>query len=246
MKIVYDEKYNTVYASDPAAGPGRMEAIYKELRGYEFVKPQPASLDDLRLAHGKEHIDSIRRDRRIYDTAILAVGGAITASKIASEGEPSFGLIRPPGHHASKNSCWGFCFFNNMAIAILRLMKEKKVKNPLILDIDLHTGDGTINILKEKATILNPISKERKDYIEEISNVLSGRRYDIIGISAGFDNYMKDWGGLLATEDYFKIGELTAEFSKEYGCGSFALLEGGYYLEDLGKNAKALIDGMRS
>ena len=191
MKIVYDERYNAVYASDPAAGPERMEAIYKELRGYGFVKPQPASIDDIRLAHSEEHIDSIRRDRRIYNTAILAVGGAITASKIASEEEPSFGLIRPPGHHASENSCWGFCFFNNMTIAILSLMKEKKVENPLILDIDLHTGDGTINILKEKATILNPISKERKDYMEEISNVLSGRRYDIIGISAGFDNYMK-------------------------------------------------------
>jgi len=70
------------------------------------------------------------------------------AAELAIEGKPSFGLIRPPGHHASPDSCWGFCYFNNIAIAIRRLIDEGRVKKALIIDFDLHFGDGTFNTRK--------------------------------------------------------------------------------------------------
>ena len=108
--MVYDEKYREVYSSDPAATPGRIESIYDELRGdYEFVKPQLAAEEDLRLVHGENHINSVKRRRGVYEVAALAVGGAIRASELAMRGEPAFGLIRPPWHHASRDSSWGFC-----------------------------------------------------------------------------------------------------------------------------------------
>ena len=116
MKVVYHPRYIEVYSSDPAAAPGRIEAIYRELKGrFDFVEPEPAAEADLRLAHTQEHIDSIiRRDSHLYEVAILAAGGAIKAAELAMSGQPTFALIRPPGHHASSDSGWGFCFFNNI------------------------------------------------------------------------------------------------------------------------------------
>ena len=61
-----------------------MESIYKELQGYfEFVEPEPASEEDLRLVHGQLHINSIKRHELLYEVALLAVGGAIKASELA-------------------------------------------------------------------------------------------------------------------------------------------------------------------
>ena len=73
------------------------------------MKPEPATEEDLRLVHGETHINSVKTRRGIYEVAVLAVGGAIKASELAMQGEPAFGLIRPPGHHANRDSSWGFC-----------------------------------------------------------------------------------------------------------------------------------------
>jgi acetoin utilization deacetylase AcuC-like enzyme len=250
LRVVYHEKYKEVYASDPAAQPGRMESIYDALKGFEFFKPKPAGEGDLKLAHGAYHIESIKRDKRLYDVAVLAVGGAIKASELALQGEPAFGLIRPPGHHASRDSCWGFCFFNNIAVAIEKLRKEKKIEKAFILDIDLHFGDGTMNILGNKPgiPILNPTSAGRGEYLDEISTCLANeaiRGYDIIAVSAGFDEYELDWGGKLKTEDYKEIGRIIKEAAEDTCNGRrFAVLEGGYYIPDLGKNVRSLLEGM--
>ena len=94
------------------------------------------------------HINYVQRYGSVYDMALLAAGGALKAAGLAFEGEPAFGLIRPPGHHASADSCWGFCFFNNMAIAIAGLKSQEQIKTALMLDFDLHFGDGTANIFE--------------------------------------------------------------------------------------------------
>ena len=93
MKVIYHEKYLAVYSSDPASAPGRIESIHKELQdNFEFVKPEPASEEDLRLVHGESHINYVQRHELLYEVAILAVGGAITASELAMQGEPAIGL----------------------------------------------------------------------------------------------------------------------------------------------------------
>jgi len=250
LKIVYHEMYKIVYASDPAAKAGRIESIYDALyKHFEFVEPKPATEEDIRRAHTQRHIDSIKSDKRLYEVAALSAGGAIMAAEIGYGGEPAFGLIRPPGHHASSDSCWGFCFFNNMAIAILKLRSEGKAEKVFILDFDLHFGDGTVNILGglPGISILNPNHGGRKEYLEEISEQLkveAARGCDIVACSAGFDEYELDWGGRLKTEDYKTIGAMVKEFSEKVCSGRrFAILEGGYYHRDLGKNVKAFLDG---
>ena len=66
----------------------------------------------------------------------------------------------------------------------------------------------------------------------------------MIGISAGFDYHIDDWGGLLATEDYITIGSMVRETSRACGGGCFAILEGGYNHSVLGHNTAALLKGL--
>lgn len=250
MKVVYHERYREVYSSDPAAQPGRIESIYNELNGqFEFVKPKSASEEDLLLVHGKGHVKYVRAHQLTYEIALLAVGGAIKASEVALKGEPAFGLIRPPGHHASPNSSWGFCYFNNMAISIEKLRREGRVSKAVIVDIDLHYGDGTANIFQGvgEVTYFHPDAWNRQAFLDEISRFFAARKEkaDIVAVSAGFDRHEQDWGGMLKTEDYFTIGKMIKEFAESKCNGKrFAALEGGYNHSVLGKNVKALLEGM--
>ncbi|UCF58987.1 MAG: histone deacetylase family protein [Candidatus Bathyarchaeota archaeon] len=249
MKVVHHKEFRTVYSSDPASAPGRMESIYKELRGrFEFVKPELATKEDLRLVHGESHINSIKRHEMLYEVAILAVGGAVKASELAMQGEPAFGLIRPPGHHASQNSCWGFCFFNNVAISIEKLTQAKKIAKALIVDIDLHYGDGTANIFSgtPQVTYFHVEGGNRETYLNDLARCLTTEKdCDIVAVSAGFDRHEQDWGGLLKTEDYKTIGRRIKEFAEQICQGRrYGVLEGGYNHAVLGKNVKSLLEGM--
>jgi acetoin utilization deacetylase AcuC-like enzyme len=108
MKVIFHEDFYRVYTSDPAAAAGRMEAIVEEIEPRaEYISAEPATEEQIALAHDTRHIESVRNSG-LYDMAALAAGGAIQAATIGLT-EPCFGLIRPPGHHASADSCWGFC-----------------------------------------------------------------------------------------------------------------------------------------
>jgi len=247
MKVIYHPEYQKVYASDPAATAGRMEAILKELKGYDFIEPEPASEDDLRRVHTQSHIDSIKRDSLLYRAACLSAGGAISAAELAWDKAPTFGLIRPPGHHASADHCWGFCFFNNIAVALAKLKDAGKINRVFILDFDLHFGDGTRNIFAGSQIVyFQPRAGERQGFLDEIEKRLKiEKEYQILAVSAGFDRHEEDWGGMLKTEDYRTIGKLVKDASHNICQGRrFALLEGGYNHQVLGKNVKAFLEGL--
>ena len=245
MKVIFHEDFFRVYTTDPAASAGRMEAIMAAIESHvDFIGARPASEKDILKAHTSAHIDAVRQSG-IYDIAALAAGGAIQTA-ILGLAEPAFGLIRPPGHHASADSCWGFCYFNNMAVALETLKQEEKIKTAYVLDIDLHYGDGTENILggRDDVTVHNIAATDRKAYLSEIEKGLMDRPVDLIGISAGFDNHRDDWGALLLTEDYYKIGKLVKAAAHRNGGGCFGILEGGYNHQVLGENVMALIEGL--
>ncbi|MCX7679160.1 MAG: histone deacetylase family protein [Spirochaetes bacterium] len=237
--VFHPRYYNSDYSSDPAAAAGRLEGIMEHVEAhperYEIITPTPAAEEDILRAHSEGHLHRIQRDPLLYELASLSAGGAIFAAEKAYEGTPSFAVIRPPGHHASSNSCWGFCFFNNMSIALLKLFSEKKISSAFVLDFDLHTGDGNLNILGSgthgfRADILNPVAIERKEYLREVESHLKLlKNIDIVAASAGFDQGIDDWGGLLLPEDYYELGKLMNKYSKKLCNGRrFAILEGGY------------------
>ena len=245
MKVVYHEDYNEVYTSDPASAAGRIQAIEMTLRGkVTFVTPVTATKEDIAAVHTVQHVDQVKKEG-VYEIAALAAGGAILAAQIGLI-EPCFAVIRPPGHHASAGSAWGFCYFNNMAIALEKLKNEGKIKKAFILDFDLHFGDGNVNILGGKGyvTVFNPASQNRNEYLKSVEAALMQTDADMIAVSAGFDNHEVDWGGLLKTEDYTFMGKLVSETARRNKGGCFGILEGGYNHSVLGKNVLAFIEGL--
>ncbi|TXT56575.1 MAG: Histone deacetylase-like amidohydrolase [Candidatus Thorarchaeota archaeon] len=258
MKVVYHPLMKESYDHTPAGAPGRLDTsvkILSEHPDYDIVMPKPATEQQLLLAHDDGTISRVKREsessskQNLYKTALLAAGGAILTGKIAIEEDVAFGLIRPPGHHASRSSYWGFCYFNNIAISLLELKNEGLIESAFLLDFDLHTGDGNINILDSESSfvISNPRSNNEEDYLREVRAVLeSSPEVDIIAASAGFDQYIHCWGSNLSTKAFYEIGFMMYEFAKEKCDGKrYGVLEGGYNHEDLGRNVLAFCEGLR-
>jgi len=254
VKIVYSQKYENRYPANPVEGPDRVRLPSVELGklGYVFNDPKPASLAQISKVHGKEHIDRVILCGH-FEAASLAAGGAICAAELAMQGEPTFALVRPPGHHAAANRAWGMCYFNNMAIAIKNI--RPRAKKALIIDIDLHFGDGTVSIFRgdSNVKIVNPwsvdenfeyLNMDESRYLVQVEEAFLDFDYDIVGVSAGFDTYLEDWGGLLKIEDYRKIGKAIREGEEKYGGRRFAVLEGGYH-PDLRYCIKSFIEGFK-
>ena len=245
MKVIFHNDFYNVYACEPAADSGRMEAIIECLGDkFDMLQAVAAEERDIEAVHFENHIDYVRQ-QGLYNIAALAAGGAVQAATTGLK-EPAFALVRPPGHHASSDDSWGFCYFNNMAVALTRLLTDGQIKTAAVLDFDLHYGDGTVNILSKTGwvEIHNPQESDRKAYLHGVESFLKGLHVDIIGISAGFDNHVEDWGRLLLTDDYFVMGQMVKETALKTGAGYFGILEGGYNHSVLGQNVVALLEGM--
>jgi acetoin utilization deacetylase AcuC-like enzyme len=168
MTIVFHERYldHFQYSGHPECPDRLVFAIRKMMDTgvwKDVIKPEPASETDLLLVHTKDHIERIRTAKEgfldpdtyirkeTYEIALLAVGGAIAAAKIAyNYRRPALALVRPPGHHAGRDFCGGFCYFNNIAIAARKLFLDRIA----IVDIDVHHGNGTEDIFYDDKRVL--------------------------------------------------------------------------------------------
>lgn len=251
MKIIFNDKfYNSDYVNDSASVPGRMEAIIntiKQQSQYEIISNEAADYKDILRVHQPDYIETIKKNDALYQMALLSAGAAIKAAQSAFNGDAAFACLRPPGHHAYISSGWGYCYFCNMAIALKKLRDEGKISSAFILDFDAHTGDGTINCLKDwkEVIILNPWAEDRDEYFNTIENCIKNiNSVDIIAVCAGFDSYELDVGKKLKTFDFYKIGRLMKLLAKRLQHNRrFAILEGGYYQQDLGKNVLSFCQG---
>jgi len=254
MRVVFHEAFHeSGYSADKydnAADPERLVGIMDALRDdgrYAIEVPEPATRIDLLRGHAEAHLAAIESQPCRFAIASLAAGAAILAADLAMRGEPTFACVRPPGHHASRSACWGHCTFSNVALALLSLRDKGLIRSALVVDFDQHTGDGTIDVLRgwPEAQVFNPYGDTAADYLRVLAEHLQqAPEVDILAVSAGFDAYLHDLGHKLATEDFFTIGRLLQAYAiRLRHQRRFAVLEGGYYLPDLGKNVLAFCRG---
>ncbi|ACB84578.1 histone deacetylase family protein [Natranaerobius thermophilus] len=266
MKIVFHEDFFKTYSFDPAASKGRLDHAAALLTNhYPVVTPYLASEKQIKIIHTDSHVQEIQNSSQIYHMARLAAGSAIKAADLAYSGTAAFSLARPPGHHAGPSTYWGFCYFNNIAIAVKQLILEEKINSAVIVDFDLHLGDGTIDSFADTPEVhyyhlengidligLNNGNKDfrnhpvtqLREYLKKFYNIPEDTP-DILAVSAGFDRHIHDWGGSLDTKEYQEIGEELGKFAKEQCQGKiFSVLEGGYNPESLGESALAFCQGI--
>lgn len=254
MRVVFDEAFhNSDYSEDKydnAADPGRLVGVMAALRGeagYLLDVPSAATRADLLRGHSEAHVAAIEQKPRLYAMASLAVGASILAAERAMQGEPAFACVRPPGHHASRSSAWGHCSFSNIALALLHLRDTGRIRSAFVVDFDQHTGDGTLDVLRSwpEAIVFNGYGDNAAEYLRHLDERLKNApQVDVLAVSAGFDAYIHDLGRKLQTEDYFTIGRMLQGYAIRLGHQRrFAVLEGGYYIPDLGKNVLAFCRG---
>jgi acetoin utilization deacetylase AcuC-like enzyme len=142
------------------------------LTGVTAVAPQPATIEQLQRVHDIRLIQHIERvsqrggglldqgdtyaTAESYDLARLAAGACCAVLDRIMEGEAKngFALVRPPGHHAEFSRVSGFCLFNNIAAAARQAQVVHGAKRVLIVDFDVHHGNGTQDIFYEDDTVL--------------------------------------------------------------------------------------------
>ena len=163
--VFYDE---AMLAHDPGGGhperPQRLEAIHRaldaaSLDSVQWTKPPRATREQLERVHSSAYVDAIdglrgRSTQLDPDTAVstgsveaayLAAGAAVAAVEqvIAAYARSAFALVRPPGHHAEADRGMGFCLFNNIAVAAAHGVTALGCERVLIVDWDVHHGNGT-------------------------------------------------------------------------------------------------------
>ncbi|MFC2006906.1 histone deacetylase [Chloroflexota bacterium] len=135
------------------------------------VQPRAASLEELSSVHQRQYISYVQNvaqegggwldaDTTISpdscEVALYAAGGAMMATEAVMTGEvmSSFALVRPPGHHATSGQAMGFCLFNNVAIAAKYALANHKLQRILIIDFDVHHGNGTQEAFYDNPQVL--------------------------------------------------------------------------------------------
>ena len=270
MKVITDETCTGYSRLGHPEKPARISRTLEKLRAQTelsitWVKPGPADDAAILRAHAPELLASLASPTEdfdadspaypgIVDYARASAGAALEAMRAARDGDTVLSLMRPPGHHATRNQIMGFCYLNNIAIAALAAL-AMGIKRVAIFDFDVHHGNGTEDILlnREGAAFFSihqypaypgtgrgnvgnncfnypvPPTLPRQDYRDVFSSAfeqLKQFKPDLVGVSAGFDAYARDplAQETLEAEDYYWLGQKI----RALNIPAFSILEGGY------------------
>ncbi len=175
--LVYDPIYLEHDTGSHPENFRRLEYILEALDDYGIrekmvpIAPQKASVEQVAMFHGPSYIEKVARfahegggsldpdtvvSRKSYEAALMAAGGVITAvdSVIGGAVDSAFALVRPPGHHAKADRSMGFCLFNNIVIGAMHAMKAHAIERILIVDWDVHHGNGTAEAFYDNPSVL--------------------------------------------------------------------------------------------
>ena len=230
----------------------------------EWLVPTQVSDVQLLRAHSPEMLARLKEPgdfdndtpwhENIPNYARASVAAALDAMRLARAGDAVFSLMRPPGHHATREQAMGFCYLNNIAIATLEALATG-TERVAVFDFDVHHGNGTEDILlnRPNAAFFSvhqfpcypgtgqrnvgdncfnyPVapSTPRETWRATLARALGDLKNfspTLIGVSAGFDAYLRDplADGTLLPEDFLWIGQQLRAMNIPF----FSLLEGGY------------------
>jgi acetoin utilization deacetylase AcuC-like enzyme len=244
--------------------PERLKAIYHGLENYAHkevlveVPARMASDDELRLVHTEEHIERIRRTQgtarqhldpdtiaspKSHEVACLAAGAVLAAvdAVFAGQFQRAFAFVRPPGHHAEPDRAMGFCLFNNIAIAAAYALKKYSLRRVLVVDFDVHHGNGTQVAFYDSSQVLYLSTHQYPFYpgtgaFQEVGRG-EGTGYTInIPCSAGMDDHT-----------YNKIyAEILAPIAEQYQ-PELVLVSAGFdpYIDDPLAGMRVTVPGFR-
>ena len=256
-------------------------ALLREQREIEIIWEEPLAVTDeaIARAHEQAHLQRIANPDGPLDGdtpdypeidahARRSIGGGLRALELAREGKPNFSLLRPPGHHATRDQAMGFCYFNSIAITALAARADG-VKKVAVFDFDVHHGNGTEDILRtvEGTAFFSihqhpaypgtgqksfdnchnytvPPDTPNDGWRKTASTALADLKKfnpDLICVSAGFDAYKRDplCQQQLEVEDFTWIARQLRQLNKPQA----NLLEGGYS-SDLPKLILAYLKGL--
>lgn len=234
------------------------------------LHPAPLiSQQDLLRVHSPEYVEGIRSNslpvkvtrpiglpvsEALYTRSLAAVGGFVRATELALETGYS-ALLAGGTHHAFADRGEGFCVFNDFAVAALKLLQDRKVKNILILDLDVHQGNGTSAILGERKDVFIVSLHGERNYpfrkvpshldvplpagtgdavylahLTEVLDHLMKMNFDIVFYQAGVDVLEHDSLGTfqLTFEGVKRRDELVFEFSCNKNIPIAMAIGGGY------------------
>jgi acetoin utilization deacetylase AcuC-like enzyme len=245
---------------------------------WEWRTPSAATEEMLLRAHSRDHLERIKTATRdfdadtaahpgIYEHAARAAGAAVDVAREAMKNHRAFSLMRPPGHHATRDRAMGFCYFSNIAIAALDALANG-AERVAIWDFDAHHGNGTEDIVASNARIafasihqfpgypgtgtrsfgnvhnfpvapLTPRSKHIAEVRRALDELLAFKP-DLLLVSAGFDAYAGDpiTEMNLEREDFAVFGQ----WLRETNIAAGTILEGGYS-KDLPELVDAFLTG---
>ena len=226
--------------------PERLSHLMKHLsqigltQDFEVVQPQPVPTSRILAAHSQSHVDFLRgsipqegivpldpdtwMSPASFSAAELAAGAVFSGMDTVLNGAQQrvFCAVRPPGHHAERDSAMGFCLLNSVAIAAIAALDHVDVESVAILDFDVHHGNGTVDVCRDHPQILvcssfqSPYYPNRLDDLVQPNIVntplvagsdgkvfraalerdwlpaLEAHQPDIVFISAGFDAHVND------------------------------------------------------
>ena len=154
----------------------RLLAILEVVRNSDIwndlilIEPTPATIDQIKYIHDSRYVEAVKQmcdsgggyidydtpiSAESFNAALLAAGAMLRGidAIIAREIDNAFALVRPPGHHATPQIGMGFCIFNNVAIAARYIQREHNLPKILIIDWDLHHGNGTQDAFYDDPTV---------------------------------------------------------------------------------------------